>query len=58
MTIIPRLLRTLARARASRIVLGCVLLLVMPAPASADAQTAAVTLTREQMRDFLATPRS
>jgi hypothetical protein len=55
MTIIPRLLRTLARARASRIVLGCVLLLVMPAPASADAQTAAVTLTREQMRDFLAT---
>jgi len=55
MTRMPYWFRTLARARASRIVLGCVLLLVMPAPASADAQTAAVTLTREQMRDFLAT---
>jgi hypothetical protein len=51
----PRRFRPFRVGRASRIALGCVLLLVMPAPASADAQTAAVTLTREQMRDFLAT---
>jgi hypothetical protein len=55
MTRMPYRFRTLARVRASRIVLGCVLLLLVPAAASADAQTGAVTLTREQMRDFLAT---
>ena len=55
MTRMPRWFRPPARARASRIVLGCVLLLLMPAAASADPQATAVSLTREQMRDFLAT---
>jgi hypothetical protein len=55
MTRMPYWFRTLARARASRIVLGCVLLLLVPASAPTNGQTAALTLTRDQMRDFLAT---
>ncbi|MEO7891068.1 MAG: hypothetical protein ABIW19_13790 [Vicinamibacterales bacterium] len=55
MTSMPHGFRTLARARASRIVLGCVLLLLVPASAPTSGQTTAVSLTREQMRDFLAT---
>jgi hypothetical protein len=41
--------------RASRTALGCVLLLLVPASAPTIAQTTAATLTREQIRDFLAT---
>jgi hypothetical protein len=55
MTSMPRGFRTPARARASRIVLGCVLLLLVPASAASSGQTTAVALTREQMRDYLAT---
>ncbi len=55
MTSMPQRFRTLARARASRLVLGCVLLLLVPASAPTNGQTTAVSLTREQMRDFLAT---
>jgi hypothetical protein len=51
----PRRFRPFRVGRASRIALGCVLLLLVPVSAPTIAQTTAVTLTREQMRDFLAT---
>jgi hypothetical protein len=55
MTSMPRRFRPFRVGRASRIALGCVLLLLVPVSAPTIAQTTAVTLTREQMRDFLAT---
>jgi hypothetical protein len=55
MTSMPHRFTPFRVGRASRIALGCVLLLLVPAAAPTIAQTAAVTLTREQMRDFLAT---
>ncbi len=54
MTSTSRGVRTCARALASHIVLGCVWLLLVPASAPTNGQTMAETLTREQMRAFLA----